>query len=304
MQTHCIDRDTLDQMPAAMPEINRKALIKAGGRFNEAIEYISSGDVELSSTGNNRSRNQPKPADPPVVVPPPRFIFPVLTASQQQQVLRLADLGFVDEGKLRHALALASWDSDRAASLLIERNDELDSGYTGTPIDQFPTPASPFASPFGSPAAAHSPPALPPRNVDPYAAMRQIDPSTQSSGIFSYNNQQQTAFSPPKYQSFDPSSNFGGAASSSSSASLHNPFAPAAHAAPAHAPSSPSRSFARTSSPSRSVQTRGPFGAPAAAAATTTSPKPSQSIQTSSRYTAGQKQVLTEFDPFSDDNRL
>ncbi|EGF83902.1 expressed protein [Batrachochytrium dendrobatidis JAM81] len=280
-------------------KVNQQALHMAHGRINDAIELITNGEVYADTTsadnrpladtyrnlpGQIRQHHLPNSAvhNNESVSSGPSFIFPVLELDQQQAVLQLAGLGFTDEGKIRHALDKSKWNVEAAANVLIENADTLQSGFSGTPIDQA----------YGQPTRLSSqPPYLPPRN--PSNSGMSFTPSER---MGDGNGRNGAAATPD--QRIDPYSAFKGVSSTdrfsytsglppavSASSSAHNPFAASSdqthHQLPAlHANPSQSRphAFADTNKPTL--------------------------ISSSRRYSQDQKAVLSEFDPFSDDNRI
>ncbi|KAH6565089.1 hypothetical protein BASA62_007470 [Batrachochytrium salamandrivorans] len=133
-------------------QTNRCALKQSMGRINDAIELITTGTVNMNpnlpgQTRQHHALNQ-NIASPttggasafnsntqPIARSGPLYIFPVLDMAKQQAVLQLADLGFTDEGKIRHALHKAKWDVQAAAEFLVEQFDDLLSGFSGQPVE-------------------------------------------------------------------------------------------------------------------------------------------------------------------------
>ncbi|RKO90986.1 hypothetical protein BDK51DRAFT_29826 [Blyttiomyces helicus] len=132
----------LTSMGFTNPDENRKALRITEGKLYAAVELIVSGKVdetpEPSASILPRSRS-PLPTDssPPTPTPPPgpRYKFPSLTPDKQHLMFQLHSMGFKDEGKRRHALHISKWEVEQAAVLLLEKSDELDSGFSGTLVD-------------------------------------------------------------------------------------------------------------------------------------------------------------------------
>ena len=58
------------------------------------------------------------------------YMFPKLTQDRVQKVIRVANAGYQDEGKIRHALELSSWDTNRAISLIQNSSHTLRSDYS------------------------------------------------------------------------------------------------------------------------------------------------------------------------------
>ncbi|KAH6580414.1 hypothetical protein BASA61_009645 [Batrachochytrium salamandrivorans] len=179
-------------------QTNRCALKQSMGRINDAIELITTGTVNMNPSGNANSNsssdqdNRPlgeiytslpgqtrqhhalnqNIASPttggasafnsntqPIARSGPLYIFPVLDMAKQQAVLQLADLGFTDEGKIRHALHKAKWDVQAAAEFLVEQFDDLLSGFSGQPVEtlQPTTPSLAFRDRSATDAFSYTP---------------------------------------------------------------------------------------------------------------------------------------------------
>ncbi|KAH6601231.1 hypothetical protein BASA50_001755 [Batrachochytrium salamandrivorans] len=306
-------------------QTNRCALKQSMGRINDAIELITTGTVNMNPSGNANSNsssdqdNRPlgeiytslpgqtrqhhalnqNIASPttggasafnsntqPIARSGPLYIFPVLDMAKQQAVLQLADLGFTDEGKIRHALHKAKWDVQAAAEFLVEQFDDLLSGFSGQPVETL----QPTTPSLGRSAGASRPP-LPHRDLpqptasnDPYAAFR----DRSATDAFSYT---------PGRTLVATASSAAAAAASDS----HNPFAAASSSSGGgggggipfqHQPSPFQQHHLAIAQP------------PLASTMTNLSAPPKLTPLASKRYTSDQKVVLAEFDPFSDDHQI
>jgi hypothetical protein len=157
-------------------QLNKRALYHTNGNVQQAIEFIT--DPNLF---------EPKDAAPKANQGP-QYLFPKLSEDQAAKVLQIAQLGFTDEGKIRHALFLQDWDVEQAVDRLLDADSALRSDFSaqtttqvGPPQTAHPTiPAFPDADPFlhNDPfASLHhtTAPSLPsrPPAADPYSAFRQ-----------------------------------------------------------------------------------------------------------------------------------
>ncbi|KAI8927460.1 hypothetical protein BC831DRAFT_452432 [Entophlyctis helioformis] len=322
------------------PATNRRALAKAGGRVALAVEYIVNNDLDdvhedrpLAEIYARRPSGQPPAAPPaePAAYTGPLYVFPVLALKEQEAVLALAGLGFTDEGKIRHALHRAGWKVDAAASLLLEQFDSLDSTYSGTPIGGVPSyappagppppqslPGRPYASSSSSASPSASSPALPFRGTTASAAF--VGMGSAEAGLLPpmYGSGRSAVSQPiPSASSLHGNGNGNGngngsgrnstssdpyaalravsPSNASSWNSAHNPFAAAAGSAPVPAPTGAS-GYGGLGVPARSTLSTSPQ--------LPKRPEYATSTASSTRYSAGQKKVLAEFDPFSDDHRI
>ncbi|KAL2915785.1 Protein gts1 [Polyrhizophydium stewartii] len=281
--------------------LNRRALRQSMGRVNQAIDLIVAGEVvddtPAAGAGGHGAEDRPlaemyvrtshpggsvfRPVAPGAAhqQPPqdsslPMFIFPVLDPLQQDKVLQLAGLGFNDEGRIRHALHKSKWNVEVAAGLLLEDYGSLDSGFSGTPLPsaggqvqfQYRPQQHQGQSHFQQPHQPHQPHQ---QQQQPYH-----HPQTQHRSADPYS----------ALRSVQPTERFSYTSGPGASGAAVQ-AAPASHSS-AHNPFGGSPSAAR-SPPQPSLPAR-----------------PAAAISSSNRYTSTQKQVLTEFDPFSDDNRI
>ncbi|KAJ3057346.1 hypothetical protein HK097_008440 [Rhizophlyctis rosea] len=137
------------------PEVNRRALKQAGGKLSTAVDLIVEGkvnaddeddDIPLAAALNlsptvKRTRT-PEPAI--------KYRFPPLSVEAQKKIVQLHQMGFKDEGKARHALSKSKWDLEDATILLLEKGDELESGFSATEVIRQSRPTEDLAGMGGS----------------------------------------------------------------------------------------------------------------------------------------------------------
>ncbi|KAJ3019922.1 hypothetical protein HKX48_001566 [Thoreauomyces humboldtii] len=144
----------------ANEEQNRAALFKSKGKINSAIELIVSGadltptpedsnhsiltsfDPLASSPQRGSAGSAPRSPQTPQI---PTLKFKPLGVPEQHKIFILHQMGFRQEGKSRDALHRTKWDVEAAATLLLDKNDELDERF-----DCINAPAAEFAAPGGS----------------------------------------------------------------------------------------------------------------------------------------------------------
>jgi hypothetical protein len=100
-------------------ELNRKMLYKTNGNVQQAIELITNPTLKLSKEGTPKQHRQVS-----------KFLFPKLPVDQAEKVLQIAQLGFTDEGKIRHALYLKNWNTEQAIEVVLEDGDSLQSNFS------------------------------------------------------------------------------------------------------------------------------------------------------------------------------
>ncbi|KAI9017347.1 hypothetical protein BC832DRAFT_544313 [Gaertneriomyces semiglobifer] len=139
--------------------LNRRALQRAEGRINEAIEHILAGSVPDEPQGptphqgthgghlNNDNTallaifdplhatagSRPEAATPAATTSDNHtrtYKFPALSPTQQHALFQLHQMGFRSPGKTRHALHLADWDVSRAVEVFLERESTLDEAFS------------------------------------------------------------------------------------------------------------------------------------------------------------------------------
>ncbi|KAJ3187959.1 hypothetical protein HDU85_006352 [Gaertneriomyces sp. JEL0708] len=139
--------------------LNRRALQRAEGRINEAVEIILAGSVADEPQGpishqvthgrqlNNDNTallaifdplhatagSRPEGATPSATTSnndTRTYKFPALSPTQQHALFQLHQMGFRSPGKTRHALHLADWDVSRAVEVFLERESTLDEAFS------------------------------------------------------------------------------------------------------------------------------------------------------------------------------
>ncbi|KAI8913344.1 hypothetical protein EDD86DRAFT_244988 [Gorgonomyces haynaldii] len=169
---------TLRSMGFTDLDMNRRVLRQVDGKLQLALEALTTGQIEQKTVKKQPSREIPL------------YAFPSLEPDQQAKVFTLAELGFQDEGKIRHALTKSKWNVEMAANLLAE-DVGLESGFSGerfqrqlssqqassfTPPTVFPQSLGQQA--FQQPPVRFQPPTQKPVRENPFA-----DPSAQQSQL-------------------------------------------------------------------------------------------------------------------------
>lgn len=144
------------------PHVNRKALAKAGGKINAAIDLIVSGKVDegpdpdedtplglslntnvlaafdpLSSSPASSARTSTTTSTPSK----PQYKYKPLPPDKQHAIFQLHQMGFRQEGKARHALNKANWNVEEAVVIMLDRERELDEAFDAVNVPA-PPPAT------------------------------------------------------------------------------------------------------------------------------------------------------------------
>jgi hypothetical protein len=201
----------LDSMGFTDVGLNQRALYKTNGNVHQAIELIMNPSLM-------EERSIPKQTT--------QYIFPKLSQDQAEKVLQVAQLGFEDEGKIRHALTLQNWNTEQAIDLLLDNDSRLKSDFSSSnsiaptlparpaysqPFGNTFTPFDPFNTPQNQPLKSNVTPKVsntqePLRTRDPYNAFRQPhQPSVFSNQVMNQDPfSDENASNRQKIQEFDP----------------------------------------------------------------------------------------------------
>jgi hypothetical protein len=157
-------------------QLNKRALYHTNGNVQQAIEFIT--DPSLLDQTQQSAVKQQNQA--------PQYLFPKLSEDQAAKVLQIAQLGFTDEGKIRHALFLQGWDVEQAVDRLLDSDNSLQSDFSAQSTTSHFAPQPIPAFPPPNPSIRHDPfathttfpvPPIPSRPAavdnDPYSAFRQ-----------------------------------------------------------------------------------------------------------------------------------
>ncbi|KAJ3041780.1 hypothetical protein HDV00_008670 [Rhizophlyctis rosea] len=130
-------------------DVNRRALKQTAGKLYAAVDLIVEGKVKETDDdddiplGTRLLNSPPRARTPPPAV---RYRFPPLSVDAQKKIVQLHQMGFKDEGKSRHALSKTNWDPEGAAVLLLDKADELDSGFSAIEVIRTPNPTEQLAT--------------------------------------------------------------------------------------------------------------------------------------------------------------
>ena len=118
---------------------NHEALTACGGQFQQAVAYLTNPDSKqeiaqqaLQSSSSYKLSERYKPT---VETKSFGYTFPPLDRDQTRKVAQVAQLGFDDQGKIRHALDLANWDVEIAITMVLDDDGRLLSDYSAIPKD-------------------------------------------------------------------------------------------------------------------------------------------------------------------------
>ena len=112
-------------------QANHEALLACGGQFQQAVAYLTNPEerqeiaaqAQKSSTAYKITEKYKNPASD-------LDRFPPLDRDQSQKVAQVCQLGFTDQGKIRHALELSGWNVESAVTMLLDEDAQLDSNFS------------------------------------------------------------------------------------------------------------------------------------------------------------------------------
>ena len=122
-------------------QANHEALLACGGQFQQAVAYLTNpqerqeiaAQAQKSSTAYKITEKYKNPASD-------LDRFPPRDRDQSQKVAQVRQLGFKDQGKIRHALELSGWDVEGAVTMLLDDDAQLDSNFSAQEPNHDPFP--------------------------------------------------------------------------------------------------------------------------------------------------------------------